>query len=208
MKTLKHSRQNNLPLMESLPMSFAEDFPAKTSALPERAPGLRASDQSSGGSSIDLLKKSARATRSLKTLQSFDLADWTQCSGRLLRSGMTRNGTVYPLQPLAPLTAGTDSGLWPTPTANPSNACSLKAGLKEAQRLHPNGFSTLWTQVAAETVHANRMWPTPDASPHKYRLKGDSQQSRSLNGIHGGKLNPQWVEWLMGFPSDWTDLKR
>ena len=22
----------------------------------------------------------------------------------------------------------------------------------------------------------------------------------------GGQLNPQWVEWLMGFPIGWTDL--
>ena len=22
----------------------------------------------------------------------------------------------------------------------------------------------------------------------------------------GGSLNPQWVEWLMGFPEGWTDL--
>lgn len=24
---------------------------------------------------------------------------------------------------------------------------------------------------------------------------------------HGGKLNPEWVEWLMGWPIGWTDLK-
>ena len=24
----------------------------------------------------------------------------------------------------------------------------------------------------------------------------------------GGKLNPMWVEWLMGWPLGWTDLKR
>ena len=23
----------------------------------------------------------------------------------------------------------------------------------------------------------------------------------------GGSLNPQWVEWLMGYPEGWTDLK-
>ena len=23
----------------------------------------------------------------------------------------------------------------------------------------------------------------------------------------GGKLNPTWVEWLMGWPLEWTDLK-
>jgi DNA (cytosine-5)-methyltransferase 1 len=24
---------------------------------------------------------------------------------------------------------------------------------------------------------------------------------------NGGSLNPTWVEWLMGFPTGWTDLK-
>ena len=23
----------------------------------------------------------------------------------------------------------------------------------------------------------------------------------------GGKLNPMWIEWLMGWPINWTDLK-
>ena len=25
--------------------------------------------------------------------------------------------------------------------------------------------------------------------------------------VGSGKLNPTWVEWLMGFPPGWTDLK-
>jgi len=25
--------------------------------------------------------------------------------------------------------------------------------------------------------------------------------------MQGGQLNPMWVEWLMGFPIGWTDLK-
>jgi len=57
------------------------------------------------------------------------------------------------------------------------------------------------------------MWPTPDASPHKARLQGDSQQSRSLPALAAtgkleqspGRLNPAWVEWLMGWPIGWTD---
>jgi len=49
-------------------------------------------------------------------------------------------------------------------------------------------------------------WPTLDASPHKYRFRGSSQQSKSLNGIHGGQLNPLWAEWLMGYPLGWTGL--
>ncbi len=51
------------------------------------------------------------------------------------------------------------------------------------------------------------MWPTPTSSEHKYRLQGSSQASKNLNALHGGKLNPMWVEWLMGFPLGWTDLE-
>ena len=49
-------------------------------------------------------------------------------------------------------------------------------------------------------------WPTPTASEHKYRLSGDSQQSKCLNALSGGALNPKWVEWLMGWPLGWTAL--
>ena len=26
--------------------------------------------------------------------------------------------------------------------------------------------------------------------------------------IFTGKLNPQWVEWLMGIPTDWTSIEK
>jgi len=26
-------------------------------------------------------------------------------------------------------------------------------------------------------------------------------------GLHNGRLNPTWVEWLMGFPLTWTVLQ-
>jgi hypothetical protein len=53
------------------------------------------------------------------------------------------------------------------------------------------------------------MWPTPtvqDASNNG----GDSQYNRNslpLNAAIGGSLNPTWVEWLMGFPLEWTVLE-
>ena len=66
-----------------------------------------------------------------------------------------------------------------------------------------------------------RMWPTPTTRDHK----GGYQGGRIRNGKvsmdtldvavqhtdnqqkTGGQLNPQWVEWLMGYPEGWTDLK-
>jgi hypothetical protein len=161
MTTLELSRQIDWLATELALMSSAEDSLAKTSAPQGKAQDLPENGQGCGGSSTGSSRRSSRSGSSLKTSLPFALKDWTQFSGASLRSGTMRSGIVYPLPPLAPLTAGIESGLW----------------------------------------------PTPDASPHKYRLRGNSQQSRSLNGIHGGKLNPTWVEWLMGFPLGHTDLK-
>jgi len=36
---------------------------------------------------------------------------------------------------------------------------------------------------------------------------GPSQYERNslpLNAVAGGALNPRWVEWVQGFPDDWT----
>jgi hypothetical protein len=45
-----------------------------------------------------------------------------------------------------------------------------------------------------------RLNPTPDANC--YKGGADGQLRRQLNG----SLNPAWVEWLMGYPKDWTSL--
>jgi hypothetical protein len=82
------------------------------------------------------------------------------------------------------------------------------------QRLIDKGQTlTLAAQVLNE-----RLWPTPTTRDYKGGRKPDTLQAsgrgatNSLNdaltcrGQHGS-LNPTWVEWLMGFPEGWTDLK-
>ena len=54
--------------------------------------------------------------------------------------------------------------------------------------------------------------PTPDASdssrgPRKYNPKGKSQSERTLTSYAGGKINPIWLEKVMGYPINWTELK-
>jgi hypothetical protein len=60
-----------------------------------------------------------------------------------------------------------------------------------------------------------RMWPTPLA--RDYKTPGMSKErlaTRSPDNLTSairmtegtGALNPTWVEWLMGFPSEWTAL--
>jgi hypothetical protein len=60
---------------------------------------------------------------------------------------------------------------------------------------------------------AERIWPTPKSSP-----SGPDYARAAREGSGGddlataaaretpGQLNPTWVEWLMGFPLEWTVL--
>lgn len=51
------------------------------------------------------------------------------------------------------------------------------------------------------------MLPTPtvqDSSNNGGRSQMD-RNTKPLNAVVGGPLNPPWVEWLMGWPIGWTD---
>ena len=51
------------------------------------------------------------------------------------------------------------------------------------------------------------LWPTPTVQDSRNN-GGPAQHRRNtipLNALAGGPLNPEWVEWLMGFPTGWTE---
>lgn len=57
-------------------------------------------------------------------------------------------------------------------------------------------------------AHRNlaKLLPTPtvqdahnNASPSQLR-----RHAKALNVVAGGRLNPRWVEWLMGWPIGWV----
>jgi len=57
------------------------------------------------------------------------------------------------------------------------------------------------------------MWPTPSANEDAAGKPGSKMQKMlgnhpDVRGAGGGTLNPTWVEWLMGWPLGWTDLKQ
>ena len=211
MKMLEPSAQIDWLATELLSMSSVGGFPAKTSALQEKEQGLRESAADCGGSSIGSSKKSGRRGSLLKTYQPFDITDWATSCGPSLRSGTMRNGTVYPLPPLAPLTAGTESGLWPTPRAQDSKHAAATEW--ELTTAHAGTVGSLRVQVI------KRSWPTPNAGLEKHSTNGPYWENRIAKKRQrdiqmavyqqtgSGALNPTWVEWLMGFPLEWTDLK-
>ena len=91
---------------------------------------------------------------------------------------------------------------WPTPTVSGNH--NRKGSSKKAG----DGLAT--SVLAAETLY-----PTPCAQDAKNSTLPASQTERSSIPGHllrsgekpGGQLNPTWVEWLMGWPLGWTDLK-
>lgn len=65
-------------------------------------------------------------------------------------------------------------------------------------------------------VSACSYWPTPKAKdgargglslPALERRMAKSKTSVDLGDALGGPPNPEWVEWLMGFPAGWTDVE-
>jgi hypothetical protein len=95
---------------------------------------------------------------------------------------------------------------WPTPTSS----LGTKGGRVTPRKSREGG--TLIEAVSA------RAWPTPtrhdgtqvDTDSHRDGRRNQPCLGSLVNqeaGTRGGQLNPTWVEWLMGWPLGWTDLK-
>ena len=196
----------DLKQTELFPTSLQVDSHAKTSASQGKEQGLQEKDQDCGGNFTASSRKSNRAGSLQKTSQPFALEDWIKFSGRSLRSGMMRNGIVYPLQPLAHLTAGTESGYWPTPRTR-----GLIGGSGSKAIMQSIVDKGILSSSEASAMSGLRLFPTPTSRDYK-GLSGKGRQERkgnpadTLPNAIGGKLNPRWVEWLMGFSDGHTDL--
>ena len=105
-------------------------------------------------------------------------------------------------------------------TTSTDKKSSLK-GSKKASLSSPPYGETLMSSlspVRLTNTKGLRMWPTPTARDHKdsgdnLNLYRHDRQSAQLGIVAkrtdptGGSLNPMWVEWLMGWPLEWTGLK-
>jgi len=65
-----------------------------------------------------------------------------------------------------------------------------------------------------EEIDCGSLLPTPTATQYGTTNNGKRSDGTtfatagtpSLSTLVGGPLNPQWIEWLMGWPIGWTDL--
>jgi len=114
--------------------------------------------------------------------------------------GLTRRGVLYELPTLAHRIDEQGGSLWPTPTAS------------EAEKAGFYSKGQMGNSLVAKSKRGE-LFPTPTASDGirtnltygagNLTLKGYVLNQEGLK--NGGRLNPQWVEWLMGWPIGWTD---
>jgi len=173
--------------------------PAKTSHTPEKAQG---SQESEAGCSMKQCESFARWDQdslSWRTSQRCLLEGWVMFSEPWPRSGTMQNGIAYRLPPLVRHTDETACLLFPTPKASDSER---------------GGRGELLALVRGKKTR--QMWPTMTvvSAEHPGRVKKKQGQQTCLSmevhsrqGTTSGALNPQWVEWLMGFPLGWTDCE-
>jgi hypothetical protein len=167
-------------LGEELLMSYREAFLAKTSPLLEKEQELMESEVECGEKWRASFTKFDHDSSSWKTHQCSLLGDLDEFSETWPQWGLMRDGECWEQRTLEQTIRGTEFGLSEKMWPTPDANCG-------ARGTQPN-------------------WTPKRKSGHQAQYS-INQAVRDLEQNNGGKLNPMWVEWLMGWPLGWTDLK-
>jgi hypothetical protein len=200
---------------------YREDFLAKTSQLQEMEMDLTENDQECGEKWHGLLAKFDQDSHLWRTVQCSLLEDLNESLQTLPQWGMTVGGELYLLPTLVQNINENEFGLWLTPTATNISGRSQEAMEHRIKWRESSGRKTVPPGNLAEQIMLSgeipcvdmkkpTMWGTPKAqdSRHALRDRGKGNLGEQVSGLHnGGKLNPLWTEWLMGWWIGWTDLK-
>lgn len=216
--------------------SWLEGFRAKTSALPETARDLTENAAECGTTWPASLAKFDPDTSSWKTAQLSLLGGLEEFSETWPRWGLMRAGECWERQTLAHRTSESASGLWQTPVADdaanrangkwnsrgepklsakvmwPTATVCGNYNRKGASATSGDGLATAVTQrtYPTATATAHKGWsPKHNLADTDDRLDYTVEREAFNPGQQTPpmRLNPAWVEWLMGWPIGHTELK-
>jgi len=232
LETLLDSMEQNF---EEALISYSVDSHARISVLQEMEQDWMESEADFSSRSSGSLKKFSQYSSSLKMYLQSGQEDLMLYSKNLPRSGMIVDGQLSVPPQLELHTGAKDGSYLPTPTTQ-DIAGRENFTMKNGRRLCKNGkthsisLATMaqinhwptprasdsngaaWrtNQAKGENLpRAVQLYPTPCARDWKDNGKSPSsftRNSQTLATRTGGKLNPVWVEWLMGYPIDHTEL--
>ena len=200
--TFVHSMAN---LGQEKSMSSQEVSPVRTFQPQERVMDLMGKGQECGEKWHGWLAKYDPTTSSWKTPQCSLLEEELESLETLPKWNMTVNGLLWEQPMLIPHTRETECGLlanWPTPVHS-----EARQGLQIRREGKKGTQTSLSTAVLT--------WPTPrtkgmcggSGSWDLLNKNTTIEEDRLMGAGNGGQLNPTWVEWLMGWPLGWSELK-
>lgn len=158
-------------------------------------------------------------SHSWKTCQGWLLADISAPSFQTFAgAGMTVGGAFYPQPKWELRTNGIGCGLRvPTPRSREVGDYQYSRGDHSKPTPTLSGFvKSFPTPTTDDASNVSRksgafqsltrtvMYPTPTVNDSKNATLPPSQIAH--DNLPGGKLNPRWVEWLMGWVPGWTSL--
>jgi len=209
-------------------MSYRAAFRAKTSAARAKAKASGGGAAGCGRSSLESFARLDRASRSWRTSHISLDGESTSFSGTWPKAGTMRNGVCWERTTPELPTSASASGFWPTPRAEERGQYQRDRGEIGKERATLTGSVKVWFPTPRATSGGGRI--SPDAKDHRLNLVerikmlptpttqdaknngSPSQQTKRntvpLNAVVGGALNPQFVEWLMGWPLNWTSTER
>lgn len=211
------------------------EFMASLQATPASPSQSQASDEgpttrdTSGLRSSESLAKWDPSSCSWRMSQ--DTFDWasTECSVILPKSGSTRNGRLFE-RPMSELrTAERGSSSWPTDVVGDS-----KSAARHATKTGVMHAGTTLTDACRKWPTPSASLTNDGESPESFMARANKLKKKGVNGNGAGvpltvacrqmpglqdpkqtgaqsqstsglRLNPRFVEWLMGFPIGWTD---
>jgi len=185
-------------------MSFLEDSPVSRLVKPD-IKKLNPTPAISGRKCLGLSKSADRLGLLEKTLLESSNWAWTKYSLTWKPKATPQGRLIFQLARSAPRTSGKGSGLLHTPTAT--------------------GNQMAPSMIARDKGSWGVLWPTPRVSDTEggvvknVEMNNGSFSRRNKKGerwgvklkdavhhtdpINGGSLNPQWVAWLMGYPTEY-----
>ena len=197
---------------EQLTLSL-EDFPASPSVWLESkkgktmtvTSGLRCSELSEN------LRRVALLVRTYLESSALPPGKWSRIWSK---RAITLSCSILKLRLSALSIDETELRLWRTPGASDSEG----RGEYATYEAYKTGRLDKGKQLSlSNQVKFPQLWPTPRSCEWKgaaanrypggpnYRHQLCEAVEATPSGVIG-KLNPTWVEWLMGFPIGWTDL--
>jgi hypothetical protein len=188
---------------EALLTWYRAGFHAQTSPSPDAGPESKVNNQDSGAKWPGSFARYDPDSRSWKTHQLSLRGGLEPFSETWPRWGTMRSGMCFQLRRWAHPTSENESGLWPTPIANDARKGGAfdqnnpRNGLPAAVQRFPTP-----TSKDRGTDAPNRLGSPSLGVVARAMVLGAAATQRMGNA----PLNPDWVEWLMGWPIGQTDL--